>query len=511
MNFVYPEEMRKIDQMTIEQFKIPGVVLMENAAECVVNAVLACLPRKVWVFCGPGNNGGDGLTVARKLHNKGQVVTIIQLSDPSKYKGDAKINWIAAAKCGVESELFSDQLPIDEQDVVVDALFGTGLAREINGIYRDAIECINQLMATIIAIDIPSGIEGKTGQVMGCAIKATQTVVLHCPKSGNLLYPGRAYGGEMLVCDISIPKKAHNRVSKGKTVFLTRSDYRVLLKQRKIDGHKGSFGKVLVIAGSKGMVGAACLTSMSVLKSGAGVVKLAVPCCIEPVVASKLTEVMTIALPSTQEGQLNRLEEVEINALMDTVDVLAIGPGLGQNKPIAENIRHILKQADISIVVDADGLNMLANHLECLSEHHAVKVITPHLGEMARLTNQSIESIQRNPIKAAQSFAKQHHLVVVLKGAATVVANDRDEVYINTSGNSGMATAGSGDVLTGIITGLLAQGYTPYHAARLGVFIHGKAGDVVASQCGEHAVMAFDMVNAIGETMQLLMKEKGIK
>jgi NAD(P)H-hydrate epimerase len=506
VKFVYPEDMRKIDQTTIEQFKIPGIVLMENAAECVVKEVAAHDPQKIWVFCGPGNNGGDGLAVARKLHNKGRNVTVVQLSDPSQYSGDAKINWQAATKCGVVSELFHDQLMINEHDVVVDAIFGTGLTRDVTGIYRLAIECINQLRATIIAVDISSGIHGKTGQVMGIAIRASQTVVLHCPKAGNLLYPGRDYAGEITVCDISIPAKAHDWVSQGKTTFFYPSCYQKIMKQRQPDGHKGTFGKVVVIAGSQGMTGAACLTSMSALKSGAGVVKLAVPATVQSLVATKMTEVMTVALPATQNGQLDTMDEATITSLIASVDVLAIGPGLGENTQITENIRHILSRTELSIVVDADGLNALANDLTCLKQSTSVKIITPHLGEMARLTKQSLQTIANDPIGVAQQFAHEYGVVVVLKGASTVVVNGEGAVYINVTGNSGMATAGSGDTLTGIITGLLAQGYDPYNAARLGVFIHGKAGDWVAEKQGEHGVVASEILGAIGPVMRGLSK-----
>ena len=507
MVVVTPSEMREIDRRAIERFGIPGIVLMENAALKVVEVIERTYSLserdRVVVLAGMGNNGGDGLAVARHVFLKGVKVEVFLLAREEAVSGDARINLDIIKKLGVP--LF----PVENEDgmskledslksatLVVDAIFGTGLSRPVEGIFAEVIQLVNRMSIPVVAVDIPSGINGSDGRIMGTAINATDTVTFGYPKRGQLLYPGRKHTGELHVVPIGLPLDSAQAV--GVRAFTLGVDEAVaMLRGRPAEGHKGTFGRVVVVAGSTGMTGAACLAAMAALRSGVGLVTLGIPASLNDILENKLTEVMTRPL---QDGGTGCLQEEALDDILELVgnaDVLAMGPGLGKSGGVFEVLRNILGRIDISIVLDADGLNHISRDISLLGKHTGPVVITPHPGEMARLTGLSVAQIMESPGEVAQKFSRETGAVVLLKGATTVVCHPDGRIYFNTTGNSGMATAGSGDVLTGVIAGFIVQGYEPFDAAVLGAFVHGYAGDLAADARGQAGMVAGDILEAV--------------
>jgi len=513
MVVVTPSEMKKIDHMAIQQLGIPGIVLMENAALKVVEVIERSYPLKkqdkVVVLVGAGNNGGDGLAVARHLFLRRINVEVILLAQQAGISGDAKINLDIAKRMGIpllflgdEGDLFRMEPHLSGAALIVDAVFGTGLSRMVEGIFAKVIEFVNGVSVPVVAVDIPSGVNGEDGHVMGTAVKAMDTVTFEHPKRGHLLYPGRKYTGRLHVVPIGLPRdSAHAIGVQGFTLDV--SEAAGMLNERPSEGHKGTFGKAVIVAGSTGMTGAACLAAMAALRSGAGVVTLGVPASLNPILENKLTEVMTKPLKDSGTGYLHEDCVDDILDMVEGASVLAVGPGLGKSDTVFQVLRNILGRIDISIVLDADGLNHISRDIHLLSRHAKPVVITPHPGEMARLTGSTVAQILDSPVQVAQKFSQEMGVVVLLKGATTVVCKPNGRVYFNTTGNSGMATAGSGDVLTGIISGLIAQGYDAYDAAVLGAFIHGRAGDTAATLYGHAGMVAGDILQAV----PLVLKE----
>jgi len=514
MYVVTPKQMRRIDQRAIEEFGIPGIVLMENAALRVVETIyrLYSLSQRdrVVILAGSGNNGGDGLAVARHLFFDGVRVEIILLARPERIAGDARVNLDIARRVGipVHCVIGDDDIPLAEQrlsqaTLIIDAIFGTGLSKPVEGIFARVIELVNRTEVPVIAVDIPSGINGEDGHVMGVAIRADDTVTFGYPKRGHLLYPGREYTGGLDVVKIGLPSDSAEAIgTEGFT--LDREEAAARIKGRSRIGHKGEFGKVAVVAGSAGMTGAAALTAEAALRSGAGLVTLGIPASLNCILENKLTEVMTRPLPDNGTGYLHENCLDEILAMVENMDVLAIGPGLGRKKTISEILRNIFGRINISIVLDADGLNGISGNIDLLSQHTKPVVITPHVGEMARLTGLTIAEILDSPVRVSQEFSREHGVIVLLKGATTVVCEPGGRIYFNTTGNSGMATAGSGDVLTGIISGLIAQGYHAYDAAVLGAFLHGHAGNLAAALRGEAGMTAGDILASLPTALKEL-------
>ena len=509
MYVVTPEEMRGIDNRTITEFGIPGIVLMENAAIRTVDVIEREYPDlyksgRVLVLVGGGNNGGDGLAIARHLMLKGASVKAALFVNEDKFVGDAKANYdiyrALGGKClfiqdnpGYLQELDSC---IGKADLIIDSIFGTGLSRDIEGTVSDVIERVNRSPVPVVAVDIPTGISGVNGRIMGTAIRADYTVTFGNIKRGHLFYPGREYSGKLFVSPISLPRCSAESIGV-KTFTLDDGEVSKCLKERPKDGHKGTFGKVGVIAGSLGMTGAACLTSMAALKGGAGLVTLGCPVSLMPIYQSKMTEVMTYPLEDGGAGYLTGDAIPSVQDFLRDKDVLAIGPGLGPKCHGLEILRYILDHFDISIIMDADALNHISKDLGLFPAYKGSIVITPHPGEMARLTGMDIEEITNSPIDVATNFAKEMGVVVLLKGATTVVAHPDGRIYLNSTGNPGMATGGSGDVLTGLIAALVAQGYSTYDAAVYGSFIHGRAGDYAMKKWGEAGLVAGDILNEI--------------
>ncbi|WP_105615013.1 NAD(P)H-hydrate dehydratase [Vallitalea okinawensis] len=503
MKVVYNSQMRLIDESAIKDYGIPGIILMENAAISVVNAVETYKQSgKILIFCGQGNNGGDGFAVARHLNQKHYQVEVFIIGVTEKIVGDAKINYDMLEPLGINVTLISQHYPIENlnqiigtSDLVLDCIFGTGLSREVTGVYLDVINMVNAYSSYTIAVDIPSGINGDTGEIMGVAIKADETVTFALPKIGNLLYPGAYQSGELTVADIGIPQNIP-RIEEANIFTLTKEEAYSKLPKRFPWSNKGSFGKVSLIAGSKNMTGAAILSGKAAYRIGSGLVRLIIPEDIQPIIQQGLAEAVTLPYGIDGSGYIINRDTFEQLCTQSTV--IGIGPGLGQEDYAYDFLQDIIKKSQCPLVIDADGLNLIANNKDLLKRCSNQIIITPHIGEMSRLTGKSIAWIKGNPIDTASEFSKEYGVVCVLKDARTIVSIPDGEVYINQTGNQGMSTAGSGDVLTGIICGLIAQGVSVNEAAFLGVYFHGASGDWVAKENGMRALMAGDLCDGLG-------------
>ena len=512
MKVVTAQEMRQIDQQTIEQIGIPGTVLMEHAGNAIVQAIRQHFPEcwHIGIVVGKGNNGGDGLVVARQLAHAGQPIQIFLVSPPESFAGDALINLQIAQNLNLpiapilsEDDLKQFKSQIASSDLIIDSIFGTGLRGGVHGFIGDAIECINETGKPVVAIDLPSGLSADTGIAEGACIQATYTVTMGLPKRGNLVHPGGTLTGKLEVADIGFPQSVI--AAQNIQINWTQpSDAVRMLPLRPTHSHKGTYGRVFVVAASTGMTGAAALTSAGALRVGAGLVTLGTPKSLNPILEVKLTEVMTLPLPETAEGSL-ALEAKSriIEAVERTKSVLAIGPGLSQHPETVALVHSLICASDAPTVIDADGINALSKSKEILSSLSSQTVLTPHPGEMARLIGGTVESLERDRIGIAQRFAQAHNVTLVLKGAPTVVARGNGEVWINSTGNAGMATGGMGDVLTGLIAGLMAQKVPPSDAAVLGVYLHGLAGDIVAESTGMHGLMAGDVLDNVSKAIKL--------
>lgn len=501
------EEMRKLDRTAIENLGIPGVVLMENAGLKVVEVISRVLGelkgKKVTVLAGKGNNGGDGFVIARHLLNRGAEVKTLLLANPEEVSGDARINLDILQRMGHKiypavnaNSLNIIRVALAYTDLIVDAIYGTGFRGELSEHVGRVVEAVNISQKPVVAVDIPSGVEGDTGKVNGPCIRAAHTVTFALPKLGNILQPGAQYGGELHVADISIPGQLVDALAL-KCRLVTAGLVRSWIPGRTPETHKGSCGRVVVIGGSEGLTGAAALASMAALRAGAGLVTLGIPRGLHALMEIKLTEVMTSPLPDTGRKTLGPEALEPIRKMVSGADVLAVGPGLSQDESTVELVQNLLPQISVPMVIDADALNALAKQPELIKQLRAPAVLTPHPGEMARLLGVSITAIQNDRLKAAQTAAQEWKAVLVLKGAKTIVACPDGRTYINSTGNPGMATGGTGDVLTGVIAALMAQGLKPEEAAVAGVYIHGLAGDYLLGHLGMLGMVAGDLLDAL--------------
>jgi NAD(P)H-hydrate epimerase len=511
MKAVTPEQMKKIDSLTINKTGIPGIVLMENAAYKVVNEVVkdieAVEGKRILIFAGKGNNGGDAFAVARHLHNMGAIVCVYVLFKRNGISFDSEINYRIIGNMGVEIielhegiDIGALEAVIGTANYIVDGIFGSGLKGEVIGHIATIINMINSSGKRVLAIDIPSGICGVTGQVLGTGIKARKTVTFGLPKLGVLLQPGCDFAGELVIEDIGIPQMIINEMEIS-TNATTHSDAAEFLPKRIEDSNKGDYGKVLIISGSRGMTGAGCLAAISCLRSGAGLVYLGVPASLSHIYDSAIFEAITIPLEDEGKGYLAKGSFKQIEERLSKIDCLAMGPGLSTEKEVFQAFKEIIGKCRVPIVLDADALNLISRDVSMFDDLHCDTVITPHPGEMARLTGKSIEEIQRDRISAAREFSEKHNVITVLKGSRTIIAAPDGRIYINTTGNSGMATAGAGDVLTGIIAGFIGQGTKAFEAAITGVYIHGLAGDEVSKIIGKHGLIASDLAEQLPHTI----------
>jgi NAD(P)H-hydrate epimerase len=510
------EEMRWCDEKTIRSFGVPGLLLMENAGRGIVEFLRDNYKpldsKQILIVCGKGNNGGDGFVVARLLLNYALFVTVLIVVSPSEFQGDAKKNYEILKKLASQSSSriaisrFSKRTIrlIPKPDIIIDGIFGTGFTGSVKKPYSNVIHWMNQQEAPIVSIDIPSGVNGTTGVAFDEAICAKETLTFHALKTGLLCNQGRELTGKVNIIDIGIPKII--MASKKFNTFLVESiDTKHLLPNRSIHAHKYSVGKVLVIAGSKGMTGAAAMCAISALRAGAGAVMLGVPESIYPILARKLTEVMTFPLPATSEGSLSSQAERGICERFSWADVLAIGPGLSQNHETQQLIIKLLMLFKGKMLLDADGLNALAIHgINKIRLCPGQYILTPHVGEFSRLFKKTSTEIEQQRIEVTREAAKKTNSTIVLKGVPTVTAIKDGTIVLNSTGNPGMATAGSGDVLSGVIAALWSAGVTEEKAAWAGVYIHGLAGDIAKKKMGERSLLANDIIDNLPYAYQMI-------
>lgn len=517
MKVLTAEQMREVDRRTIEEIGLPGVVLMENAGRCVAGEILARYAssgmQRALVLSGKGNNGGDGYVVARHLLDHDWDVVTVVFAEANAIVGDAAVHLRTLLNCGgqvlhVTSETEFDAAfdDIGEFSVVVDALLGTGLVKPLQGLLREVVGWINCQLCPVVAVDIPSGVEGSTGRILGDAVNADLTVSFAFPKIGQVTYPGARHVGELVVADIGIPVQIAYEAP-ADCLLIDEADARQRLPRRSADSHKGTFGHLLVVAGSMGKCGAAVMTAESGLRGGAGLVTLACPVSVQPGIAARLAEVMTAPLPE-QDGALGIEAHVPILDLLADKRALVIGPGLGASEQSTRLVQRLVEDVDLPLVLDADGLNAICGHLpERDTFAGREMVLTPHPGEMARLTGLSVVEVQADRFRVARDFALRHGVVLVLKGARTLVACPDGVVHVNTTGHVGMASAGMGDVLAGLIGSLLAQGLSAKDAAALGVYLHGLAADRLLGSFGDAGLLATDLLYELPAARQALTRE----
>lgn len=514
MRILTAEAMREVDRAAIEVLGIPSLVLMENAALGVVEAIGEAFgeTESAAIFCGPGNNGGDGLAVARLLSVRGWEVRIVLVTGGRELSPDAAVHFGICRKMELpirevvtEDDLEAALSDAAECDLLVDALFGTGLARPLTGIFADVVEAMNELPIPCVAVDLPSGLSGSRAEPFTPHVEAALTVTFAAPKVAHVFPPAADAVGEMVVTDLGIPERLVEDVEEedGDLHLLMGEELAELLPPREAGTHKGDYGHALLVAGSNGKAGAAILAARSMIRAGAGLVTVAVPEPIVQTVDLGSIESMTLELPSSPAGQITEAAVEAVLAAAEGKAVLALGPGLGQEPATAEAIRRIVLDAPLPLVLDADGLNAFAGRAGELAERRSETVLTPHPGELGRLLGIPTAEVQADRVVAARRAAEETEAIVVLKGSLTLVASGR-AVFVNPTGNPGMATGGSGDVLTGLIAGLLAQGLDALDATILGVYLHGLAGDIAASFHGEVALAAGDLIDALPEALSKL-------
>jgi len=515
MYIVTANEMREMDRLTIESFGIPGRVLMENAGRGAAQILLKNFSdlthKKVGVIAGRGNNGGDGFVIARYLAQIGVNVTVYLLSTRHMVKGDAAANLELLAPLEVpvieipDQKSFQDNVTaMRHQNIWIDAILGTGLKSDVKGYFKEIIAFINQSNTSVFAVDIPSGLNSDTGQPCGACIRAKATATFAYAKTGHLIFPGAKYTGELEIVDIGIPPHIAEKVSPMQ-YCLTPDLIRNRFLPRPPDAHKGHTGHLLVIAGSPGKTGAAALTAMSAMRSGAGLVTLGIPMSLNAILEAQVLEPMTVPLPETQKGVLGESSFDTIKKQLSDKKCLAIGPGIGTSDETKNLVHRIIQESITPVVIDADGLNCLSGHTRILKNLNTPVILTPHPGEMARLMDTTTRFIQNDRINCARNFAKNFNVHVVLKGARTIIAHPDGKVYINPTGNPGMASGGMGDVLTGVIAGLITQGYPIESAMHAGVYLHGAAADALAETIGPFGYLANEVMNAIPEEISKLV------
>jgi len=489
-------EMRALDRTAIEEFGIVEELLMENAGQAVYFVLLkefGIRNKQFLVFCGLGNNGGDGLVVARKLHSNGGTVRVFVLGDPARFRGAARLNFDMVSRLPIEVRLLESTEMVDTDvahcDAIVDAILGTGITRDVGGLYRDVIECINQSGKTVFSVDIPSGVHGDTGKVMGSAVRADYTVTFGLPKIGNMLFPGYNLGGRLYVSHISFPPS----MTCADSLKVEISGPLQLLARSK-DTHKGDFGEVLFIAGAAGYYGAPYFAALSFLKAGGGYSRLAAPRSITPFIANKGGEVVFLPQNETSAGSIALDNKRALLELSRRMDMVVLGQGLSLEAETQQLTRELAAEIEKPLLIDGDGITALCQDLQIVKNRKAETILTPHLGEMARITGMDVGEIDANKVHVLQHTARELNAMIVLKGAHSLIGYPDERVFINVSGNPGMATAGSGDVLTGTIAAMSGLGLPLQDAVRQGVFVHGLSADLAADDRGEDGITAQDIL-----------------
>ena len=513
MKIVTAAEMREIDRATSERFGVPSLTLMEKTGTAVATFVVShyAEAKSIGIICGKGNNGGDGFVAARRLQASGKDVRLVLLADPSELRGDAAEMFRKLPMKPVivrsSAELRGEQAhPVFEADVLVDAILGTGFRPPVSGLYAEAIAMLSADSAPVAAVDIPSGADADVmGEQTGAVARADAVITFTAPRPAHVF--GMLTRGPTVIAPIGSPEEAI--VSSLRLNLITAREAAPLVASRPPAAHKGSFGHVLVIGGSVGKVGAAAMAGMAALRTGAGLCTVATPKSVLPTVAGFHPEVMTEPLEETDAGTISSrlLKEARLDALIDGKTVLALGPGISRHPQTAGVVRALVKKCKAPLVLDADGLNAFEGRAKELNGKGRALVLTPHPGEMARLTGSTAVAVQRDRLKIARAFARVHEVIVVLKGHRTLIVRSDGEVWVNATGNSGMATGGTGDILTGMVAGMIAQNPERVLAAVLtAVHLHGLAGDIARNAMGEHSLVATDLLKALPEAFRLARK-----
>ncbi len=514
MKILTSKEMKEIDSITINEIGIPGCVLMENAGIQIFKAIKEKFPKlekeKISIIAGPGNNGGDGLVVARHLFNHGITPDIYLLGSKEKVKGDAGINLRITEKISlkiveVDTEKIWDKYKekIIQSTIIVDAIFGTGLTRPAEGLYKRVIEDINKCEGFKVAVDIPSGLSSDTSQLIGPCVKADLTVTLGAPKIAHIFPPAEEWIGELIVAEISIPPFLFEN-EKLKLELIEKESILSYFKPRKKDTHKGTYGHLFILAGSFGKTGAAVMAGKAALKMGAGLVTIGTPKSCLPIIARSMMELMTEPLAETEEKTLSEEALEKVLTLLKDKDAILIGPGITTNSSTSALVFSLLEKIDKPMVIDADGLNILASKPEVLKNKKKNIVLTPHPGEFARLLKKTTKEILKNKIEYARDFASNYNVYLILKGYRTLIATPQGKVYVNPTGNPGMATAGSGDVLSGMLGGMIVQEKEFLESVLAGVYVHGLCGDLASQKIGEKSIVAGDLITYLPKAIKSL-------
>jgi hydroxyethylthiazole kinase-like uncharacterized protein yjeF len=511
MRILTAEQMREADRRTIQDIGIPSLVLMENAGRQAVAAMESIFEdlaaRRVAVLSGKGNNGGDGFVVARTLYQRGIEVSVFLVGQVAEIKGDARINIEILGRLGITVVEIADESAwelhfseISEHTLIVDALFGTGLKSPLSGIYETILADVNGSGIPVVAIDLPSGLSADTPDLIGDCIEATMTVTLGAPKLPLVLPPAEEKAGEVVIADIGIPVDVFETLEGPRVELMTRDQMRPLVNPRAADAHKGDFGRVLIVAGSRGKTGAAILAAHGALRSGAGLVTVATPRSCVPIVAAHTPEYMTEALEETIDGTIDFAAVEYVLSL--SADVLSVGSGLGRGEGVTTFVRELLDRSEVPLVFDADALNAFADEPAALVGREGRDLIlTPHPGEMARLVGCTVEDVQADRMGIARDFASAHKVYIILKGYRSLVATPDGKIFINPTGSPGMATGGTGDVLAGMVAAWLAQLLDAEVACKLATYLHGAAGELADADEGEVSMTAMDLANHIGDAV----------
>jgi NAD(P)H-hydrate epimerase len=497
-------EMAGFDQQTINTIGIPGIVLMENAARGAAEFFLELYPElldsRVAIVAGTGNNAGDGFVLARIFHTRGAQVRVFCLRDPGRLSGDALTNFHILGNIGVSVTVWEETADfeaqwglIDECDFLIDAILGTGLKTEVQGLYRDIVERINTFSGPVLAVDVPSGLDASTGRPLGAAVRASATATFGFLKIGHVVEPGTDLAGQVRVIDIGIPPDLPG-ISGVRRYWLTEEFLSPWVRPRLPDTHKGNAGHVCVLSGSRGKTGAATLISLGAARAGAGLVTLFIPESLNPILEVKLTEAMTFPIRETPEQAPALSALPEILDFIRGKQALAMGPGISTGNETTALVRELVRKVDCPMVLDADAITALSDDPATLRRASAPLVLTPHPGEMARICHCSVPEIQQNRLEKAAAFSTQYRVVLLLKGRRTIIAGPNGEIAINSTGNPAMGSGGMGDALTGIIAGFLAQGFSPFQAACLGAFVHGAAADRAIAGIASRGLLATDML-----------------
>lgn len=498
MRVAYSREISLIDKYCIEELKLPGIILMENAAIKVANAVEAGIENIV-IVAGTGNNGGDGLAAARHLYKKGISIKVFLIGKPEKMSDNCAFNYGILKNIGFDiinvnnsNDLYILMEHIKTSELIIDGIFGTGLNRKVEGIFYKVIELMNGSEKNILAIDVPSGMNSDTGEIMNICVRANKTISFEMQKMGFFRYGSSEYIGEIVVEPIGIPEFVVDKFF-GFNFYVDKKMIKENITPRNKYGHKGNYGRVLLLAGSRGYSGAAYICCEAAVKTGSGLVTLGTPKELQPILSEKLIEAMTICLE----------DEEKIEEAITKSDIVAIGPGLGNNERTLKLLKKVIEKANCSIVIDADGINVLKDNLYLVKHSERKIILTPHLGEMSKITGMTVEKIEEDRIGVAKSFAEEYGVIVLLKGYNTVVT-DGKEVYINSTGNSAMASGGMGDCLTGIIASFIGQGYPAIKAAYISAYIHGYCGERVSQK--KFTVTASDILNEVPYAIKEILK-----